>query len=262
MIDELLPEAASVAESFGDLPGPEPYGSYDPCELFPEEQAIVGNSVDKRQREFAVGRGCARRALAGLGLPPVPVLSGQRGEPRWPRGVVGAITHCDGYSAAVVARRGEVLALGVDAEPASPLPAGILEAVSLPEERIGLRHRRTHAPHVPWDRLLFSAKESVYKAWYPLTGRRLEFEDASIMFDPARGTFAARLLVPGWPVGEGVLTGFSGRFLLRAGLVLTSVAVPVPVADRRPVAGVPGITSLVRSAARGRPAAEPVRAAR
>jgi 4'-phosphopantetheinyl transferase EntD len=70
-----------------------------------------------------------------------------------------------------------------------------------------------------WDRILFSAKESVFKAWFPLAGRWLGFKDALVTFDPDTGSFAARLLVPG-PV-----TRFDGRFTVRDGLVLTAVAV-------------------------------------
>jgi 4'-phosphopantetheinyl transferase EntD len=79
---------------------------------------------------------------------------------------------------------------------------------------------------VPWDRLLFCAKEAVYKAWFPLAGRWLGFEEAAITFAPDAGTFSARLLVPGPAVGGGPLDGFSGRWLARGGLLLAAIAVP------------------------------------
>ncbi|MEV6569220.1 4'-phosphopantetheinyl transferase family protein [Streptomyces kronopolitis] len=218
MIDELLPETVSAAELVGDEP--------PAAVLLPEEEPHVARAVEKRVREFSAGRWCARRAMAGLGLPPVPVLPGPRGEPGWPDGIVGALTHCEGYAAAVVARSSEVLALGIDAEPAQPLPDGVLAAVALPGERAALPHHHDGAPPLPWDRMLFSAKESVYKAWFPMTGRPLEFEDAFLAFDPDNGTFTARLLVPGWPLGDELLTGFRGRWAVREGLVLTAVTVP------------------------------------
>ncbi|WP_260640175.1 4'-phosphopantetheinyl transferase family protein [Streptomyces angustmyceticus] len=223
MIDELLPESVSAAEVFGAPPA---------AALLPEEEPLVAHAVAKRTREFAAGRWCARRAMAGLGSPPVPILPGPRGEPRWPSGLVGAITHCEGYAAAAVARSAEVLALGVDAEPAKPLPDGVLEAVALPGERAALPQSLYGAPPLPWDRLLFSAKESVYKAWFPMTRRPLEFEDAWLTFDPDDGTFTARLLVPGWRLGDSVLTGFQGRWAVRAGLVMTAVAVPAGQGER------------------------------
>ncbi|MGW9171353.1 4'-phosphopantetheinyl transferase family protein [Streptomyces decoyicus] len=238
MIDELLPDSVSAAEVFGEPPA---------AALLPEEEPLVSRAVDKRVREFAAGRWCARRAMAGLGAPPVPILPGPRGEPRWPSGLVGAITHCEGYAAAVVARSTEVLALGVDAEPAKPLPDGVLEAVALPGERAGLPRNPYGAPPLPWDRLLFSAKESVYKAWFPMTGRPLEFEDAFLSFAPDDGTFTARLLVPGWQLGDSVRTGFQGRWAVRAGLVMTAVVVHAAQGGRTsPAPGAGAATGAAR----------------
>jgi 4'-phosphopantetheinyl transferase EntD len=66
----------------------------------------------------------------------------------------------------------------------------------------------------------------VYKAWFPLTERWLDFDEASIAVDPSAGTFSALLLVPG-PILEGTrLTAFAGRWLVRDGLILTAIALP------------------------------------
>jgi 4'-phosphopantetheinyl transferase EntD len=207
----------AAVEAFEDPPG---------ATLFPEEEAAMARAVPRRRGEFAAGRACARAALAQLGLPAAPILPGPRGAPQWPPGVVGTITHCDGYRASAVAHARDVLTLGLDAEPDGPLPGGVLEAVSLAEERDRLPGLAAAAPHVPWDRLLFCAKEAVYKAWFPLAGRWLGFEEAAITFAPDAGTFTARLLVPGPAVGGRPLDGFSGRWLARGGLLLAAIAVP------------------------------------
>ena len=215
MIAELLPAAAVGVEAFGDEAA---------VALFPEEAEAVGRAVEKRRREFATARGCARDALERLGVAAGPIPSGERGEPLWPAGVVGSITHCDGYRACAVARAGELTAIGIDAEPNLPLPAGLLGDVALPEEAERLRELAAAAPAIHWDRLLFSAKEAVYKAWYPLAGRWLGFEDARLELDPAAGSFSARLLVPGPVVAGSELTGFSGRWLAGRGLLLCAIA--------------------------------------
>jgi 4'-phosphopantetheinyl transferase EntD len=220
VIEEILPGEVSAVEVYGDLPE---------AVLFPEEEAVIARAVDKRRREFTAARACARAALARLGQPPVAILPGTRGAPRWPPGIVGSMTHCAGYRAAAVARARDGIAIGLDAEPDVSLPDGVLQAIALDEEHAGLRALRALAGASPapcWDRLLFSAKESVYKAWFPLTGRWLGFEEAAITFQPADGTFAARLLVPGPMVDGGQLTGFTGRWLARDGLVLTAIAMP------------------------------------
>ncbi len=211
MIEKILPSWVASAEAFCDPPE---------ATLFPEEEAAVARAVDKRRREFTTARHCARQALGRLGLPPVPILPGERGAPGWPSGVTGAITHCAGYRAAAVSLR--ALTVGIDAEPHEPLPDGVLSAVSLDRERAELRRL---GGGVHWDRLLFSAKESVYKAWFPLALRWLDFEEAHVTFDPS-GTFTARLLVPGPQVGGGRLTGFTGRWLVSDGLLVTAIALP------------------------------------
>lgn len=217
MIERIVPAEAATAEAYGNLPE---------ATLFPEEALLVKSAVDKRRGEFTTARHCARQALVRLGAPAGAILTGERGAPLWPRGVVGSITHCDGYRAAVVARHGQVTAIGVDAEPALPLPDGVLEAVGLPDEQAAVKELLASAPGIAWDRLLFSAKESVYKAWYPLMGRFLEFEEARLVFDPAGGTFTAQLLAGPARAGSRTLHTFDGRWLSADGIVLTSVTVP------------------------------------
>ena len=216
MIEEILLPAVAAAEAFEDP---------QDAVLFPEEQAVISKAVEKRRREFTTARSCARAALARLGQPPVAILPGERGSPGWPPGIVGSITHCAGYRAAAVGQAAEVLAIGVDAEPDAPLPDGVLGVISLAAERDRLRDLAQPAPGPHWDRMLFCAKESVYKAWFPLTGRWLGFEQAEITLDPAGGTFSARLLVPGPEVDGRELTAFAGRWLARDGLILTAISV-------------------------------------
>ncbi|WP_399921128.1 4'-phosphopantetheinyl transferase [Streptomyces kanamyceticus] len=201
----------------------------DPADavLFPEEEAVVANAVAKRRNEFTTVRHCARAALKSIGVPPAPILPGQRGAPRWPAGVVGSMTHCAGYRAAVVARADEVTSLGVDAEPGEPLrDPDVLGLIADETERAALAGLGARHPGTPWDRLLFSAKESVYKTWFPLTGRWLGFEGARVELDPD-GTFTARLLVEG-PVVEGVeLKVFSGQWIVRDGIAATAIVLPL-----------------------------------
>jgi 4'-phosphopantetheinyl transferase EntD len=217
MIEAILPAEAAAEEAFGDPPG---------VVLFPEEEAVIARAVDKRRREFTTARACARAALARLGLPPVPIVPGLRGAPQWPDGVVGSMTHCAGYRACAVARARDLLTIGLDAEPHEKLPDGVLGAVSSQEERERLTALAAARPGTHWDRLLFSAKESVYKAWFPLTQRWLGFEDASVTIEPEKGTFTARLLVNGPRVNDEPLTGFAGRWLVDGGLIITAIAVP------------------------------------
>jgi 4'-phosphopantetheinyl transferase EntD len=208
MIADLVPSRVVTVETDRDL---------IEVELFPEEEAALGNAVEKRRREFVTGRACARQALGQLGVEPVPIASGERGEPLWPAGIVGSITHCRGYRACAVARAGDVASVGIDAEANEPLPGGVLESVASARERERLADGL--------DTVLFSAKESIYKAWFPLTGRWLDFDEVDLSLAPEAGTFHARLLVPGPVVDGEPLTAFHGRWRNDGDVVLTAAVV-------------------------------------
>ncbi|MFE0454346.1 4'-phosphopantetheinyl transferase [Streptomyces sp. NPDC058914] len=227
MIEELLPETVVAVAAHGE----EGVRAFGDGPLYPEEEALVARAVAKRRREFTLVRACARRAMEKLGVPPQPVLPGERGAPQWPAGLTGSMTHCDGYGAAALVRTVDLASLGIDAEPHQPLPEGVLSAVALPTEAERLRRLAGDRPEVHWDRLLFSAKESVYKAWFPLTRKWLDFSEADIdidagLADGARGTFRARLLVPGPLLGGHRIGHFDGRWAVGRGIVATAVTVP------------------------------------
>jgi 4'-phosphopantetheinyl transferase EntD len=215
VIGAILPAGVSAVETWRDLTD---------VTLFPEEETALVGAVDKRRREFASARGCARKALAGIGYDPHPIGSGERGEPIWPAGVVGSITHCDGYRACAVARSDEIVTIGIDGEPHVALPDRLLTRIARPEELPALRRLRAEQPRIHWDRLLFSAKESVYKAWFPLAERWLGVEDAVVEFNLPRRSFRAKLLVPGPVLGGGTLQEFSGRWVVGEGIVATAIA--------------------------------------
>ncbi|MEU9759873.1 4'-phosphopantetheinyl transferase superfamily protein [Streptomyces sp. NPDC047987] len=185
MIERILPSRVVVEEAFSDPPH---------ATLFPAEEELVRNSVEVRRREFTTVRHCARRALGALGVAPAPILKGERGAPVWPPATVGSMTHCAGYRAAAVARRADVRTIGIDAEPHAPLPDDVHDSVALATEQRRERELRERHPGIHWDRLLFSAKESVYKTWFPLTHRWLGFEQADIVLRPD-GSFNVELLV-------------------------------------------------------------------
>ena len=198
------------------------------AELFPEEERALGNAVEKRRREFMTGRACAREALAGLGFPTSPMGNGPKGEPLWPPGVIGSITHCERYRACAVALSTSVLTLGIDAERNAPASERVWEEVAHGRER-ELRDGGSGGVH-HLDAVLFSAKEAIFKAWYPLTRRWLGFGDAdSRSTAPARSPPAcsSRAEVSGALLGDlaGALGG--GR-----DVVVTAVLVPRPGESR------------------------------
>ncbi len=216
MLEAILPAGVAVAEEFGLLS--------EEAELLPAERDAIATAAPKRRREFAAVRACARRALSDLGLPPAAVLPGPSGEPAWPAGVAGSMTHCEGYRACAIGRGQEFAAIGIDAEPHAALPDGVLGMVTSESERAHLAELAGAAPGTCWDRILFCAKEAVYKAWFPITGSWLGFSDADVRIDTA-GTFHARLLVPGPATGGRQLTGYDGRWQVTRDLITATVVV-------------------------------------
>jgi 4'-phosphopantetheinyl transferase EntD len=212
MIEQVVPDGVATAETRRDILD---------IRLFDEEERSLGQAVEKRRREFTTGRACARQALGHLGITPVAIPNGPHGEPQWPPGVVGSLTHCAGYRACAVARATTLRSIGIDAEPNQPLPSGVLEEVAFGPER-----KLVAAPgHVHMDRLLFSAKEAIYKAWFPLAGRWLGFEDAELRFDMDTRTFQARLLVAGPVLDGSPLTRLEGSWCVEDGVICAAVAV-------------------------------------
>lgn len=184
--------------------------------LLPDEERIAPTGVRERRREFCAGRACARRALAQLGVTEWPLLRGVRQEPLWPMGMVGSITHCSGYCAAAVAQRGRMIGVGIDAEPDHPLSSAVLDIIGSPREQV---EWRALGADMPWPVVLFSAKESVYKVWYPITGRWLGFDDVRLLPGP-HTSFTATIVSPA--ASTAGLHEVIGRYAMVGGMIVTA----------------------------------------
>lgn len=184
--------------------------------LYPEEEAVLGPNVTARRRfYFALGRAAARDALADLGVAPIAIRRGPAGEPVWPDGVVGAITHTGDLAVAIVGWQTDYAGLGVDLERLSPgLSARAARLVCTPAERAWIGEEvQTHR-----GTMLFSAKEAVFKALFPIERIWLGFSDAELAWQPERRAFEARLL-------KGVSAGYPIGSLLQVQCTLTDAEV-------------------------------------
>lgn len=152
----------------------------EPEPLLPEEGALLHpRSVEHRRRNFQKGRTAARRALAGLGVAPAPILRGPNREPVWPVGIVGSITHAAGHAMAAVARQADCAGIGIDLEHRDRYFPELERYIAFDEERQwlsdlpGTRHAEAVLE-------IFSAKESIYKALFPRVQRFFGFEAARL----------------------------------------------------------------------------------
>jgi 4'-phosphopantetheinyl transferase EntD len=195
----------------------------DEATLPPVEATAILAAVPSRRREFALGRWCAREALAALGVSPQPIPVGFQRRPIWPAGVVGSITHCRGFVAAVVAPSSELRAIGFDAEPAVPLDADLVPMIFTAQD-VAWISRDPQPPAPGWPKLFFSAKESVHKCISPLFGRTLDFLDVRLHVDARGSTFTVESANTHETAGID-LGALEGRFTIADGRVFTSVIV-------------------------------------
>lgn len=180
--DPLLQAAIAALAPPGILIGHRMIAPGDEFTLMPQERSAFATSVAKVQRASGAARLVARDLLARLGYAGIALPKSASGAPHWPDMIVGSLAHDDRVAIAAVARRQDIAALGVDTEPAEPLPDGLLEIVTTPRERSNLEHDPFGG------RLHFVIKEAVYKAVHPLDGIFLEHHDVQIDFARRKAT--------------------------------------------------------------------------
>ncbi|UCI07932.1 4'-phosphopantetheinyl transferase family protein [Mesorhizobium sp. B1-1-8] len=143
--------------------------------LLPAERDSMATRDRKARAASGAGRRIVHELLRRLRCEDVAVLRGPLGSPMWPPGIVGSIAHDEELAVAAVAMRSpSVRSVGVDVEPMLPLPPDLRAVVITSHDRLGNLDQGIGG------RLLFAAKEAVYKASFPLDGRMLEFDDISV----------------------------------------------------------------------------------
>ena len=150
------------------------------------ERATTTAMVEKRALEFLTGRTCARRAMRAFEVTDAPLLPGSNRAPIWPSHIVGSISHTTGACIAAVGKSADFFAIGVDIERADAVSAKLEKFVATAGESERL------AAIVDWRTIVFSTKESVFKALNPPTGIWLEFKDVDLVH-VTQDTFEARV---------------------------------------------------------------------
>ena len=153
------------------------------AELLPDEAASSGSMVAKRLREFTHGRHCARAAMAQLGHEPVAIVKADSRAPVWPPELCGSITHSGAVAAAIVGLSETYAGLGIDIETRDTVSEDIARIVCRPDELADTDTQRI--------KLLFSAKEAIYKCIYPTVQRYVDFQEMGVTLDNT-GRFLAQ----------------------------------------------------------------------
>jgi 4'-phosphopantetheinyl transferase EntD len=164
--------------------------SGDEYALLPDELSIFANSVTKVQRASGAVRIVARRLLRQLGQPEWAITKSASGVPNWPAGIVGSLAHDAEIAVAAVGLRREYSGVGVDVEPAKPLDHDLLGLVATKSECAEIKDDLLLA------RVLFTIKEAVYKAAYPIDGIFLDHHDVEVKLAEATATTSNGRTVP------------------------------------------------------------------
>jgi 4'-phosphopantetheinyl transferase EntD len=172
--DPALARAISSLSPNGLLIGHRLISPGDEFALLEEERASMMSRPIPRQRASGAARIVARHLLAQLGVAPGPLPASPSGAPMWPEGISGSLAHDDRVAIAVVGLRRHAPSVGIDIEPAAPLAPELLDLVATPQEQ------RRIADDPCRGRLLFAAKEAVYKAVHPLDQVFLEYHDIEV----------------------------------------------------------------------------------
>ena len=192
--------------------------------LLPEEQAIAESfGSQKRRAEFTLGRICAHEALSRFGLESEPILRNpETREPCWPDSVWGSITHSAGFAAVAVGLKNEIKGVGIDLESFSrSVDFNIRRYVCVDSELEWLESLQTKQANRAL-RIIFSAKESIFKCLYPGTKTYLTFKDAAVSVNETENNFSF-IIFKSFP---GIINqGFPhhGRFSEMDKMLLTSV---------------------------------------
>lgn len=191
--------------------------------LMGDEVLAIDHVTAARAREFGAGRAAARAAMEMLGHVPRPVLQGEDRAPVWPTGLQGSISHTGRDCVAVVTDAPEIAALGLDLEPSTPLePALWPEICTVAEMQWLASLGPTQRGH--FAKLIFCAKEAVYKAQYQISRTMLDFHAVALIIDLRGGRFSAEMNidVPGFAAGDFI----TGRFAILSTNFVAAVELP------------------------------------
>jgi 4'-phosphopantetheinyl transferase EntD len=157
------------------------------------EAELMGLGVcEKRLRRRVAGREVPKAALERLGLTNPPWIGrGERGEPLWPVGVIGSMTHCYPWSIAILIKDVWNFQIGIDLESIPRVEVVDIRQVICRDVEIDWLRTRS-APAGP--AIIFSAKEAVYKALYPLFQRYIDFKEIELSWIPERSCFNVRIV--------------------------------------------------------------------
>lgn len=186
-----------------------------------EEACIQSVKAEHRRNEFLLGRACAHQALSTFHLSHLPILRNENRSPIWPKSIVGSISHTENWAVAAVGKQTAVKGIGIDIENLHrAVNLGIQRHVCISREAEWLAQFSSEQMEF-FLKIIFSAKEAIFKCYHPLTGVYLDFKDAWVFLPENSPCFEFTLLKD---CGADFPQGFQhkGAYQIVQNMVLTS----------------------------------------
>jgi len=162
--------------------------------LLPEDADVPSAYISsKRRLGWVSGRAAAYRTLKDLGVTnPTAIGRGCAGEPIWPHGISGSITHCYPWSVAVATRSSGCLSLGIDLESMQRIrKIDVGSVICRKNEREWIGAGSDSDKRLC---MIFSAKEAVYKSLFPSYRRYIDFQEVELSWCKDKASFYAAVL--------------------------------------------------------------------
>ena len=176
------------------------------------ERLAMRHAVPSRQIEFARGRHCLRQALQHIGITTAIIPVGEARQPVLPAGILGSISHCDDYVVAACTQQGNIIGLGIDVEKHQPLTPEIQKLILTSSEQQHIKHLSAAEQNIKqhatlllqtyyWEAVIFSIKESFYKALFAVHPFYVDFLQAEVQILDAQ-TFSIQPLIALAQIGQ------------------------------------------------------------
>lgn len=182
---------------------------------------IINSYHPKRKNEYILGRLCAAKAYEACmnGAELLSLSFNEDRSPAWPSGVIGSITHDQIFVGAAVAKESELLGIGIDFEMSGRVKLKLASQIRGPKD-ILVDQKLSEEELLT---LIFSCKESLFKALYPIVKKYFGFKDAAVSkIDHEKRSFTIDLLTPlNESFGPSDRQTFNGRFMINKQTCLT-----------------------------------------
>jgi 4'-phosphopantetheinyl transferase EntD len=189
--------------------------------LAPNELLLTEKFSKTRLSHFCTGRFAAKEALKKLGVKSSEILTGKEGEPIWPDGIVGSISHCNELVGAVVNNDPKIRSLGLDIERPGKIKPKMWSNY-LTNNEIAFLNQVEDSEKDVYTTLYFSLKESFYKAQFPITGIKLWFTDVEIV-NP-NNSFQVKVIKDDFELDPGTIQ-MDSRFVKSNNCIVTSCVI-------------------------------------